>query len=633
MNEYNEEQALMKSKTKYPFLRLLKYGKPHIGWFALALAIIFITVWLELLQPRILGDAVDNYVVTRQADGVLRMGLFYLATVVGQFALTYLQAMILAMVGQKIIFKLREDLFGHLTKLHIGFFNDNPVGRLVTRVTNDCETVNELFTAVIVNVVKGVFILVGVMYSMLRYNVKLSLYIFTVIPLIVVGTWVFTVATRKIYRRMRTLISDLNAFVAERIMGIQVVQAFAAEGDVEEDFRNRTETLRKTNMRQLMAFAFYSPVSYVANILALGILIYFGGHMAMDGVVTIGTLVAFQRYISKFFQPIQELAEEFNVIQSSVACAERIFWLLDTEPAIFDAEDAVHLEHLNGEIEFKNVWFSYKNSAAGAEKELTPEEAEIKEEDWVLKDVSFKVRPGESVAFVGATGAGKTTIQSLICRYYDIQKGQILIDGIDVRKIKLDDLRGHIGEMLQDVFLFSGTVEDNIRLNEKPSDSAMPSGTGAANSAGTANNSATDGGITDEEIRAAAETVNASKFIEALPGGYKHQVIERGASFSAGQRQLLSFARTLAFKPDILILDEATANIDTETEILIQDALGKLMKGRTTLVVAHRLSTIRNVDNIIVMHKGEIVEQGDHQSLLANRGIYYKLYKLQYEDA
>lgn len=602
MNEFDqftEDQAVMKSKTKRPFLRLLKYGKPHIGWFLLALGIILITVYLELLQPRILGDAVDNFVVEKDARGVMRMGLFYLATVASEFGLTYLQAMILATVGQKIIFKLREDLFGHLTKLHIGFFNDNPVGRLVTRVTNDCETVNELFTAVIVNVLKGIFILGGVMVSMLMYNVKLSLYIFLVIPFIVAGTWIFTVATRKIYRKMRALISDLNAFVAERIMGIQVVQTFTAENDVEHDFRERTETLRKTNMRQLMAFAFYSPVSYVANISALAILIYFGGHMAMEGVVTIGTLVAFQRYISKFFQPIQELAEEFNVIQSANACAERIFWLLDTEPEIVDAEDAVHLEHLKGEIEFKNVWFAYKGEPG--------------EEEWVLRDVSFKVNPGESVAFVGATGAGKTTIQSLICRYYDIQKGQILIDGIDVRKIKLDDLRGHIGEMLQDVFLFSGTVEDNIRLNEKPNEEGQ--------------------GISDEEIKFSADTVNASGFIEALPEGYKHEVIERGASFSAGQRQLLSFARTLAFKPDILILDEATANIDTETEILIQDALGKLMKGRTTLIVAHRLSTIRNVDSIIVMHKGEIVEQGDHQSLLANKGIYYKLYKLQYEDA
>ena len=341
-------------------------------------------------------------------------------------------------------------------------------------------------------------------------------------------------------------------------------------------------------MKQLAAFAFYSPVTYVMNITALGILVVMGGKMVLQGIVTVGTLVTFQRYISQFFQPIEELAEQFNTIQSAKACAERIFWLLDTEPEIVDAEDAISMTDIKGKIEFKNVWFCYK------------------EGEWVLKDVSFKVEPGERVAFVGATGAGKTTIQSLICRYYDIQKGQILIDGVDIKNIKLEDLRCHIGEMLQDVFLFSGNVKDNIRLNED---------------------------ISDEEIRVAAETVNASKFIETLPDKYEHEVIERGASFSAGQRQLLSFARTLASKPSVLILDEATANIDTDTEILIQDALQKLMEGRTTLIVAHRLSTIRNVDNIIVMHKGEIVEQGNHQELLAKGGMYYKLYKLQYEQS
>ena len=340
-------------------------------------------------------------------------------------------------------------------------------------------------------------------------------------------------------------------------------------------------------MKQLMAFALYSPVPYVMNITALAILIFVGGHMAIDGVITIGTMIIFQRYINNFFQPIQELAEQFNTIQSANACAERIFWLLDTEPQIESAPDAVSKDNFKGKIEFKNVWFAYKD------------------EDWVLKDVSFTVEPGQRVAFVGATGAGKTTIQNLICRYYDIQKGSITIDGIDVKKIKLEDLRRNIGQMLQDVFLFTGDVKDNIRLNEK--------------------------NITDEDIVAAAKTVNAASFIEKLDGGYSHHVIERGAAFSAGQRQLISFAHALAFKPSVLILDEATANIDTETESLIQDALGKMMEGRTTIMVAHRLSTIQNADNIIVMHKGRIVEEGTHQELLEKGGIYYKLYKLQYE--
>lgn len=600
--------SMNKTTTKKlsPTRRLLGYAKPYIGHFALALAIILILVWLELYQPQILGEAVDECVAKYEEisnDGfsieelkelraddlakVIKLGLLYLATVIAVMALTYTQASILATVGQKIIYNLRNDIFSHMMKLHIGFYNDNPIGRLVTRVTNDCETVNEMFTSVIVNILKSFFVLAGVMVMMLSYNIELALYIFIVIPFITVATFVFRKATRKIYREMRAKISDLNGFVAEHVSGMKVVQAFTAEDDVKEEFETKTEKLRQTNMKQLMAFALYSPVSYVMNITALGILIFVGGHMAMNGIVTLGTLVVFQRYISNFFQPIQELAEQFNTIQSANACAERIFWLMDTEPQIENDPDAVSVDSFKGRIEFKNVWFAYKG------------------EDWVLKDVSFTVEPGQRVAFVGATGAGKTTIQNLICRYYDIQKGSITIDGIDVKKIRLEDLRRNVGQMLQDVFLFSGDVNDNIRLNETS--------------------------ISDEEIVEAAKTVNAAGFIEKLDGGYSHRVIERGAAFSAGQRQLISFARALAFKPSVLILDEATANIDTETELLIQDALGKLMEGRTTIMVAHRLSTIQNADNIIVMHKGRIVEEGSHQELLEKGGVYYKLYKLQYE--
>ncbi len=601
-----EKRAGSTRKKASPNRRLLGYGKSYVGWFALALAIILAVVVLELYQPQILGDAVDEFVSKyeqvsgegftleqlkelRAADlaGVVRLGLIYLATVLAVMGLTYAQAAILATVGQKIIYNLRNDLFSHMMKLHVGFFNENPIGRLVTRVTNDCETVNEMFTSVIVNILKSCFVLVGVIAVMLSENVKLSLYIFIVMPFITVATVVFRSATRKIYRAMRAKISELNGFVAEHVSGMKVVQVFTAENDVREDFETRTEDLRKINMKQLITFALYSPVSYVMNIAALAILIFVGGNMAIDGVVTLGTLVVFQRYINKFFQPIQEIAEQFDTIQSANACSERIFWLLDTKPQIENAPDAVHVDTFRGKIEFQHVWFAYRD------------------EEWVLQDVSFTVEPGQRVAFVGATGAGKTTIQNLICRYYDIQKGAILIDGIDVRKICVEDLRRNIGQMLQDVFLFTGDVRANIRLNET--------------------------GITDAEIKAAAETVNAAGFISRLPGGYAHEVIERGAAFSAGQRQLLSFARTLAFKPSVLILDEATANIDTETESLIQDALGKLMEGRTTIIVAHRLSTIQNADKIIVMHKGRIVEEGNHQQLLSQGGIYYKLYMLQYE--
>ncbi len=592
--------------NRHTVRRILRYGKPFIWWFVLVLLIVLVVVRLELLQPAILERATDQYVgkyvdvstegislsalKEMRADdlrGVILMGVEYFVVSIAIMVLTYLQVSILATVGQKIIYNMRTDVFQHLTRLHIGFYNDNPIGRLVTRVTNDCETVNEFFTSVIVNTLSSVFVLVGVMISMLQRQVQLSLAIFTVIPFIVVFTFIFTKVTRKLYRAIRARISELNAFVAEHVSGMKVVQIFTAEKPTMDEFENQNEELRKANIRQLMCFATYSPTSYLLNIVSVGILLAFGGNLVVTGVITAGTLIAFQRYMTRFFDPIQELAENFNVVQSAAAAAERIFWLMDTVPQIQDDPEAVHMDTFQGHIEFKNVWFAYR------------------EEEWVLRDVSFEVMPGQRVAFVGATGAGKTTIQNLICRYYDIQKGQILIDGVDVRKIRIEDLRKNIGQMLQDVFLFTGDVKGNIRLNEES--------------------------ITDTDVVEAAKYVNAHPFISHLEGGYDHRVIERGAAFSAGQRQLLSFARTLAFQPSVLILDEATANIDIETEALIQDALGKLMEGRTTIIVAHRLSTIQTADKIIVMHKGEIREEGTHQELLAKGGMYYKLYMLQYE--
>ena len=419
-----EKRAGSTRKKASPNRRLLGYGKSYVGWFALALAIILAVVVLELYQPQILGDAVDEFVSKyeqvsgegftleqlkelRAADlaGVVRLGLIYLATVLAVMGLTYAQAAILATVGQKIIYNLRNDLFSHMMKLHVGFFNENPIGRLVTRVTNDCETVNEMFTSVIVNILKSCFVLVGVIAVMLSENVKLSLYIFIVMPFITVATVVFRSATRKIYRAMRAKISELNGFVAEHVSGMKVVQVFTAENDVREDFETRTEDLRKINMKQLITFALYSPVSYVMNIAALAILIFVGGNMAMDGVVTLGTLVVFQRYINKFFQPIQEIAEQFDTIQSANACSERIFWLLDTKPQIENAPDAVHVDTFRGKIEFQHVWFAYRD------------------EEWVLQDVSFTVEPGQRVAFVGATGAGKTTIIKLLCGFYKPDSG------------------------------------------------------------------------------------------------------------------------------------------------------------------------------------------------------------------
>ena len=599
------DTSTVNSKT---LRRILRYAKPYTGWFILALVLITATVYLELLQPTMIEYATDTYVGkyieisgeglslseiknigSSDIKGVFITGALYLVSAAAVFILTYLQTALLASVGQKIIYNMRTDIFRHMTELHIGFFNENPIGRLVTRVTNDCETVLEMFTSVIVNIIGSSFVLVGVMISMMQRHTGLSLAIFSVLPLITVCTIIYTKISRKMYRAIRAKISEMNAFLSEHISGMKVVQIFSAEEATQQSFEDESEDLKKAHVRQLMLSSAYSPTSYLLNITAMAILLVYGGKLAVSGVITIGTMLAFQRYISRFFQPIQELTENFNVIQSASAAAERIFWLLDTDSNIKEAPDAVHMETIKGHIEFKNVWFAYEN------------------EDWILRDVSFEVKPGQKAAFVGATGAGKTTIQNLICRYYDIQKGQILIDGVDVRKIKIADLRKNIGQMLQDVFLFAGDVKGNIRLNNSD--------------------------ISDEEIVSAAKYVNAHSFISQLEGGYDHRVIERGEAFSAGQRQLLSFARTLAVKPSMLILDEATANIDTETETLIQDALEKIMTGRTTLIVAHRLSTIQSCDNIFVMHKGRIMESGTHQELLAKCGLYYKLYKLQYEHS
>lgn len=571
--------------------RMLRYAKPYIGWFALSIVFILAIVGLELYQPIILGNATDliveNIGSSDAANQIIILGLKFLGVVLLSLGLSYAQSMVLAYIGQKVIFNVRMDVFKHLHKLSINFFNNNPIGRLVTRATNDIETLNEMYTSVIVNMLRSIALLLGITITMITYNVKLSLLTFSVMPFIIIFTTAFSVASRKIYREIRAKISALNAFVSEHVSGMKIVQIFAVENKMLDKFKERSEELRKRLMDHIKLFSVYGPSNYLLNIIALVLLLWFGGKMYIAGEITIGTIVIFQRYIGKFFEPIQEFAEQLNIIQSASASAERIFDLLDEKAEIVDSLNAVDMKDLKGEIEFKNVWFAYKD------------------EEWILKDVSFKVKPGQNIAFVGATGAGKTTIQNLITRYYDIQKGEILIDGINIRDIKLDSLRMNIGQMLQDVFLFTGDVKSNIRLrNDK---------------------------ITDEEIYEASKYVNADGFISKFHKKYNEPVIERGASFSAGQRQLLSFARTLAFKPKILILDEATANIDTETEGLIQDALGKLMQGRTTLIVAHRLSTIQNADKIIVMHKGRIMEEGTHQELLAHHGMYYKLYKLQYE--
>lgn len=589
-----------KKINKSLYKRLLKYARPYIWQFVAAVAIILVIVAIELYQPVLLGNAVDKFlsrysgsqmvsasVKQNDINGVINIGLIYFITVIAVFVFNYIQALILAKTGQKIIYNIRMEVFSHLNELSLNFFTNNPIGRLVTRVTNDTEALNEMYTSVIVNVLKSCFVLVGIVITMITYNLKLSLLTFIVIPFITLFTFIFKNVSMKIHREIRSKISAINAFISEHVSGMKIVQIFAVENEIFDNFKIENEKLRKEHIKQLFTFSIYNPTNFLMNITATSILLWFGGEMVFEGTISIGTIVVFQRYISKFFEPIQELAEQLNIIQSAAAASERIFGLLDEESEIKESENAIEIDRFNGKIEFKNVWFAYK------------------EGEWILRDVSFKVNPGESAAFVGATGAGKTTIQNLICRYYDIQKGDIYIDDINIKDIKISSLRRNIGQMLQDVFLFSGDIKSNIRLQNED--------------------------ISDEEIIEASKYVNADCFISKLDNKYEEHVIENGAAFSAGQRQLISFARTLAFKPDILILDEATANIDTETEVLIQDALKKIMKNRTTLIVAHRLSTIQNSSKIIVMHKGEIREEGTHQELLCKKGIYYKLYKLQYE--
>ncbi len=572
--------------------RMLSYAKPHLAWFLLCLVLIVIIVALELYQPVILGTATDSIIKNFSSKStllhthIIALASQYFGIVLLSAILTYIQTMLLAYIGQKIILQVRLDIFKHLHTLSLNFFTKNPIGVLVTRATNDVEALNEMYTNVIVNMVKSFCMLVGIIITMLLFNVRLSLITFAIIPFIIAATIVYGLVSKKVYRAVRVRISELNAFVSEHVSGIKLVQIFSVEQAILRKFKDKSENLRTKYSKQVSMNAFYSPTSFIFNIATLIMLMWFGGKMVLAGEITIGTIVIFQRYISKFFEPIQEFSEQFNVIQSASAAAEKIFTLLDEKPDIEDSENAIELTDIRGDIEFKNVWFAYK------------------EDEWVLKDISFKVPAGQEVALVGNTGSGKTTILHLLSRYYEIQKGEIFIDGINIKDIKIHSLRKNIGQMMQDVFLFTGDVKSNIRLKNND--------------------------ISDEDVLKASKYVNADSFISQFKSGYDEPVIERGSSFSVGQRQLLSFARTLAFSPTILTLDEATANIDTETEILIQKALVKLTNKRTTLVVAHRLSTIQHSNSIIVLHKGRIVEQGTHQNLLKNKDLYYKLYTLQY---
>ena len=572
--------------------RLLRYAKPYVGNFLFVGLLMLLSIAYDLVSPLIVSN-IEKTITGEfeMSDVLIKVGL-YASILLVSLASMYLQAIILQKTGQKIISAIREDTFRHIEELSHSQLHEMPVGKLVTRVTNDSASISMMFTNILVNLIKNFFIIFGVLIAMLILNYALTLMVLCFVPFVVLFTFIFRKFTRRSYRKVKDGTTDINTFLSENLSGMKIIQIFNREDKKMRDFETRNRALGKAKQQQIFVFGVFRPMVYLIYYSTVLCLFWFGGKGYIDNDAFLGQhidahiLVAFYMYISKFFNPIQSLAEQFNRLQSAFASAEKIFTILDIDPVVVDEPDAIELDEIKGEIEFKNVWFSY-----------IPNE-------WVLKDVSFHVNPKETVAFVGSTGSGKTTILSLICRNYDIQKGQILIDGIDIRKIKISSLRRHFGQMLQDVFLFSGTIRSNIVLRDEH--------------------------ITDEEVMTVCRYVNADHFISKLKKGLDEEVRERGNNFSAGQRQLLSFARTMAHKPSVMILDEATANIDTETEVLIQDSLEKLMNVGTMLMVAHRLSTIQHADKIIVLSHGKIVEQGSHSELLELGGKYHHLYTLQY---
>lgn len=565
--------------------RLMGYVKPYWHWMGLSLILVLCITGFELYRPILVGRAIDEFMGNGDFNRVKEIAFVYLLVLAGSFVCNFLQTWILQLTGQSIIYNIRQEVFEHVHKLSLRFFDITPVGRIVTRITNDVEALNEMYANILVKLFKNSIKIIGLAIVMISIDLRLSLYAFMLLPVIIALTILFKSMSRATYRLVRTKITAINTYLSEHISGMKLIQIFAREQEKYEEFKGKNRELFQANYREMMVFAVFRPLMYILSILALVIIIGVGGDSVLKGTITIGTLYIFIQYIGSFFEPIQELAEQLGTLQSAMASAEKIFTLLDEEPLIVDPGNPLELPEVKGRIEFENVWFAYEG------------------ENWILKDVSFVIEPGQRAAFVGATGAGKSSILNLIGRYYDIQKGRITIDGVDIKELGTDQLRGAIGQVQQDVFIFTGDIKSNIRLKNQD--------------------------ITDEEVKQAAAYVNAADFIENLNHTYEEAVTERGTTLSSGQRQLLSFARTLAYDPSILVMDEATANIDTETEQIIQDALEKLMKGRTTIMVAHRLSTIQHADKILVMHKGEIRETGTHQELLNHDGIYRKLYELQ----
>lgn len=566
-------------------MRLIAYMKPYAHWVIFALLLVLGLTSFDLYRPMLVGDAIDTFGANGDYDVIIATAIKYAVVLALSFAFNIAQTWILQKTGQNIILQMRKDLYRHIQSLGSRYFDITPVGKLVTRVTNDVEALNEMYSGILVQLFRNIVKIVGLAGVMLMLDVRLAAISFVLMPLVIGLTVLCQKIARNIYRLYRTRLTDINTFLSEHLSGMKIIQIFGRQERKFEEFHDKNTKLYKAFYREMLMYAVFRPLIYILSILSLMIVLWFGSRNVFDEIISVGTLYIFSNYIRSFFDPIQELAEQFSTLQSSIASAEKIFTVIDEDEFIPEVENPKQPDKIIGKIEFDHVWFAYDG------------------ENYVLKDVSFVINPGEKVAFVGATGAGKSSILNLIGRYYDIQKGHIYVDGIDIRQLSKKQLRSAIGQMQQDVFIFEGDVAYNIRLN--------------------------DNDITDEQVKEAAEYVNASHFIEKLPQGYHEPVTERGATFSAGERQLLSFARTLAHNPSILVMDEATANIDTETEILIQEALEKLMDGRTTIMVAHRLSTIQHADCIMVMHKGRICERGTHRELLEQDGIYRKLYELQ----
>ncbi len=595
--------ALQRSKEKFDdnerhmpdgeiIRRLLKYGKPYWKNFVLVFFVMLFSIVYDLLSPLLVGHIQDTIKDEFELSYLFTLVGIYAGILVVSLICTYLQAMILQRTGQKILSQIRLDVFTHIEKLSHEQLNNIPVGKLVTRVTNDPNTISFLFTNILVTLAKNCMVVVGVLAAMLMLNYALTLMVLCFVPFVILFTVIFRKFSRRVHRSVSNATTAVNTYLSENLSGIKITQIFNREEQKYQEFVEKSSRLSKAKFNRMYVFGIFRPMVYMLFVSSQMCLFYFGAKGCINDTTFLGqsissaTLISFYMYISRFFNPIQTLAEQFDMLQRSFAGAEKIFTILDMVPQVVDEEDAIELDEIRGEIEFKDVWFAYKPG------------------EWVLKGVSFHVSPKQTVAFVGSTGSGKTTILSLICRNYDIQKGQILIDGIDIRKIKISSLRKHFGQMLQDVFLFAGDIRSNILLREE--------------------------GISDEEVWNACRYVNADKFINKLEKKLDEPVRERGNNFSAGQRQLLSFARTIIHKPSVMILDEATANIDTETEILIQDSLEKMKNIGTMLIVAHRLSTIQHSDNIILLSQGQIIEQGNHQELLKQKGRYHHLYTLQY---